>query len=170
MRGRLMARLADHLLAFVAGTSRPQYSMSLMDAEALLDTRDGSCAFPHLHEQTVRAVEWATKNCAGPFPGSLVESRPTRGAEQVYPVPILNDSQTAALWPSTCLLLAYCALDEPVYRDRARATADWILTTQDETGAFHNFQKPDGTFLPLCSGNVNFYASLALWTFIEIYG
>ena len=170
MRGRLMARLADHLLAYVAAPPRPQYSMSLMDSEALLDTLDGSCAFPRLREQTVRAIDWAKQHCAGPFRGSLVESKPTPRAEQVYPVEILNDTTTAALWPSTCLLLAYCGLDDPSYRDDAQATADWILTTQDDTGAFRNFQKPDGSFLPLCSGNVSFYASLSLWAYAEIYG
>ena len=31
---------------FAVADSHPQYAMSLMDTEALLDTLDGSCEFP----------------------------------------------------------------------------------------------------------------------------
>ncbi len=75
----------------------------------------------------------------------------------------------AALWPSTCLLIAYCGMNEAAYREKARAVADWILTVQDEAGGFDNFTQPDGNALPLQSGNVNFYAAMALWLFNEVY-
>jgi len=75
----------------------------------------------------------------------------------------------AALWPSACLLLAFCGMNESKYRNEAQHTADWILSLQDEKGGFYNFQKSDGTTLTLQSGNVNFYASMALWLYNEVY-
>jgi hypothetical protein len=170
VRGRLAARIADHVLWLVAGRSHPQYSMSLMDAELLIDALDGSCAFPALRAQTARAVRWAVDGCPGPFPGSLVESRPTRTREQVYPVPILNDSRAAATWPTACLLIAYCGLRDEALREQATQVADYLVSVQDPHGAFFNFRNPDGTFRALQSGNVNFYASMALWLFSEVYG
>lgn len=170
MRGRIAARLADHLLPLVAGASRPQYAMSLMDSEALLDTLDGSCAFPKLRSQTDRAVAWAQANCRGPFPGSLVQSRRTAPRDAVYPLALINDTEMAATWPSACLLLAYCGLREDRYREAATATANWIVSAQGPDGAFNNFQKPDGSFHPLQSGNVSFYGSMSLWIFNEVYG
>jgi hypothetical protein len=169
LRGRVAARMADHLLPVVAARSHPQYAMSLMDAELLLDTLDGSCAFPALRTQAARAVRWAIEHCAGPFPGSLVESTPTPVGDQVYPVAILNDSTTAATWPTACLLIAYCGLNEKSLREAATTVADYLLTVQDAHGGFFNFRNPDGTFRPLQSGNVNFYVSLALWLFDEVY-
>lgn len=169
-RGRVMARAADHLLPFVAGAPRPQYSMSLMDAEPLLDTLDSSCEFPELARQTRAAVGWAVARCRGPFLGSLVESAPTAPRDRVYPVRVLNDSRVAALWPTACLLLAYCGLHDPALLAEARAVADRLVAAQDGAGAFRNFRAPDGSFLPLRSGNVNFYASMALWVFNEVYG
>lgn len=169
LRGRAAARVADHLLPLVAARSKPQYALSLMDAELLLDTLDGSCAFPDLRVQTARAVQWATNRCAGPFPGSLVESKATRTHEQVYPVEILNDSTTAATWPTACLLIAYCGLHDESVRASATQVANYLLSVQDERDGFYNFQNPDGTFRPLQSGNVNFYTSMALWLFDEIY-
>lgn len=38
---------------------------------------------------------------------------------------------------------------------------------QDERGGFSNFR--DGSLRSLQSGNVNFYASMALWMFNEVY-
>lgn len=169
LRGRFVARMSEHLAAFSAAESFPQYAMSLMDAEALLDALDGSCAFPRLAEQTLAAVRWAERNCPGPFPGSLVESRRLDRRAPVYPIRIINDTRLAALWPTTCLLIAYCGLNDPAHRDRARTIADRILAAQDEAGGFSNFQNPDGSRRPLQSGNVNFYASLALWLFNEVY-
>ncbi len=143
--------------------------MSLMDAEALLDTLDGSCSFPRLKEQTRAAIAWVEARCRGPFPGSLVESRQLDHCAPVYPIAIINDTRMAALWPTTCLLIAYCALNDRAYAAKAREIADWILTLQDERGGFSNFQNPDGSMRRLQSGNVNFYASMALWLFNEVY-
>ena len=170
LRGRIVARLAGHLLRWLVGASRPQYSMSMMDAEALLDTHDRSCHFPQLREQTERAIRWVTTHCAGPFPGSLVESTPSARRDWVYPIPIINNHELAALWPTTCLLIAYCGLNEIQYAAAATEVADWILTAQRGDGGFSNFQQSDGTVLPLQSGNVNFYASMALWLYNKTYG
>ena len=169
LRGRLIARASERLAPFAVIDSHPQYAMSLMDTEALLDTLDGACEFPRLREHSRQAIAWAESHCAGPFPGSLVESKDMEGKPSVYPVPIINDTRMAALWPTTCLLIAYCGMNEDAYRTKAKRVADWILTVQDESGGFYNFQKPDGSFRPLQSGNVNFYASMALWLFNEVY-
>ncbi len=115
LRGRMIARISDHILAFVVIDSHPQYAMNLMDAEAMLDMLDGSCEFPRLKEQTRAAIAWAETHCRGPFDGSLVESKPTDDASSVYPVAIINDTRMAALWPATCLLLAYCGMNDEVY-------------------------------------------------------
>lgn len=170
LRGRMVARFSDRLAAFAVTDSFPQYAMSLMDAEALLDTLDGSCVFPSLREQTRRAIEWAENNCKGPFSGSLREAKAIDEKGSVYPVPIINDTRMAALWPTTCLLISYCGMNDIAYRDQAKSTADWILTMQDEHGGFSNFRNPDGSLRSLQSGNVNFYASMALWLFNEVYG
>ena len=60
-------------------------------------------------------------------------------------------------------------MNEDAYREKARAIAEWILSAQDEHGGFNNFTNPDGSAPPLQSGNVNFYASMALWLFNEVY-
>jgi hypothetical protein len=169
LRGRLVARVSEHLAALSVERSFPQYAMSLMDAEALLDALDGSCEFPRLKEQTRAAIAWTETHCRGPFPGSLVESRNLNGEPGVFPIPIINDTRMAALWPTTCMLIAYCGMREEEYRDRAASVADRILATQDDRGGFSNFQNPDGSVRSLQSGNVNFYASLALWLFNEVY-
>ncbi len=168
-RGRLVARMADTLAPLVVGHCRPQYAMSLLDAEALLDTLDGSCVFPELARQTRRAIDWAEQHCSGPFPGSLTESCDTGGQPPVYPIRILNETHVAALWPSCCLLIAYCGLNDPTCHARTRQVADWIVSTQDDHGGFSNFTDPDGTRRPLQSGNVNYYACIALWLFNEVY-
>ncbi|RMG33999.1 MAG: hypothetical protein D6732_11065, partial [Methanobacteriota archaeon] len=169
LRGRVVARMADRLAPVVVDATYPQYAMSMMDAEALLDTLDGSYDLPELRRQTEAAIVWVKKNCRGPFPGSLVESRKTEKGKQVYPIRLINDTKMAALWPTTCLLLAYCGMNDNQYKKEAKQTADWILSVQDAKGGFYNFQKPDGTTLPLQSGNVNFYASMALWIYNEVY-
>lgn len=168
LRGKLVARFADHLAPLGVVANHPQYSMSLMDAEALLDTQDGSCDFPRLREQTRAAIAWAESNCPGPFPGSVVESRKA-DRPSVYPIPIINDTRMAALWPTTCLLIAYCGMNDVAFKAKASLAAEWILTMQSESGAFNNFQHPDGSKRPLQSGNVNFYASMALWLYNELY-
>lgn len=169
LRGRLVARVSEHMAPFAVSDSHPQYSMNLMDSEPLLDTLDGSCEFPRLKEHTRAAIAWAERHCRGPFPGSLVESKTMNDKPDVYPLPIINDTRTAALWPTTCLLIAYCSMNEGAYRAKAQNVADWILTVQDEKGGFSNFQNPDSSMRPLQSGNVNFYASMALWLFNEVY-
>ena len=169
LRGRMVARFSEHLATFAVIETYPQYSMSLMDAECLLDTLDGSCEFPRLKEHTQAAIAWTEAHCEGPFPGSVVESKQTNGRPPVYPIPIINDTRMAALWPTTCLLVAYCGMNEHTYREKARRVADRILATQDDKGGFSNFQNPDGSMRPLQSGNVNFSASMALWLFNEVY-
>ncbi|MEJ2379265.1 MAG: hypothetical protein P8Y71_29040, partial [Pseudolabrys sp.] len=169
LRGRLVARISEHMAPFAVGGSHAQYAMSLMDTEALLDTLDGSCDFPRLREHTKAAIAWAESHCRGPFAGSLVESKKMYGQADVYPLPIINDTRTAALWPSTCLLIACCGMNDEAYRATAQSIADWILTVQDDKGGFSNFQNPDGSTRALQSGNVNFYASMALWLFNEVY-
>lgn len=169
VRGRLLARLSEHLIPFAVIESYPQYAMSLMDAEALIDTLDGSCEFPRLKEQTRATIAWAEARCQGPFPGSFTESKNTGARPDVYPVPILNDTRVAALWPSACALIAYCGMKDENYREKARRVAEWILSVQDQEGGFINFQNPDGSRRPLQSGNVNFYACMALWLFNEVY-
>ncbi|NOZ06939.1 MAG: hypothetical protein GXP41_11425 [Chloroflexi bacterium] len=169
LKGRIVARMADHILPIVVGETHPQYAMNMMDAESLLDTLDGSCDFPELRTQTEAAIRWVKKHCNGPYPGSLVESKVMTTGKNTYPIRIINDTEMAALWPSACLLLAYCGMNDSQYREEAKRTADWIVSVQDEKGGFYNFQKPDGTTLPLQSGNVNFYASMALWLYSEVY-
>ena len=143
--------------------------MNMIDTECLLDTLDGSCDFPELRIQTEAAINWVKKHCHGPYPGSLVESKVMTHGKNTYPIRIINNTEMAALWPSACLLLAYCGMNDSQYREEAKQTADWILSVQDEKGGFYNFQKPDGTTLPLQSGNINFYASMALWLYNEVY-
>ncbi len=169
LKGPLIAKLSEHLAGYAVVDGYPQYSMSLMDAEALLAAHDGSCSFPTLHAQTEAAVGWAEVYCPGPFAGSLVESRSVPPSRAVFPLPIINDSTLAALWPASCLLLAYCALKDTKYRKKTVETVDWILSMQDRQGGFYNFQHPGGDYLPIQSGNVNFYACLALWVFEEVF-
>ncbi len=169
LRGRPVARLSQRLSRFAVGPIHPQYSMSLMDAEALLDTLDGSCSLPDLERQTRSAIGWAIQRCGGPFPGTLVESRPTPRRECVYPLKLINDTTMAATWPTACLLLAYCGLNDAAFAADAEQTANWLLSIQDDAGGFRNFQRPDGSFHRLQSGNVNYYASLALWCFNRVY-
>jgi len=169
LKGKFIAKFSGSLLPYVVASTHPQYSMSLMDAEALLDTLDNSCSYPKLKTQTQNAIEWVKKHCQGPFPGSLVESRITEESKQVYPLEIINDTTMAAAWPTSCLLLVYCGLNGEQYKKEAKQTADYLISMQDEKGGFYNFQKPDKSFLPLQSGNVNFYVSMALWIYNEVY-
>ncbi len=169
LKGRSVARLSQRLSRFAVGPVHPQYSMSLMDAEALLDTLDGSLSLPELERQTRSAIEWARRQCPGPFPGTLAESRPTPRRQRVYPLKLINDTTMAATWPSACLLLTYCCLNDSALSRYAEQVAQWLLSIQDEAGGVWNFQRPDGSFHPLQSGNVNYYASLALWYFNRVF-
>jgi hypothetical protein len=60
-------------------------------------------------------------------------------------------------------------MNDDAYKAKARRVAERILTVQEKRGGFRNFQKPDGSVVPLQSGNVNFYAMMALWLFNEFY-
>jgi hypothetical protein len=169
VRGKTHVKFPEHLLPFMVIDRHPQYSLNLTDAEALIDTLDGSCDFPRLKEQARAAIAWTEFHCRRPFRGSLVESRKMDGRPIVYPVPIINDTRVAARWPATSLLIAYCGVNDPNYRARARGVADWILSVPDSNGGFSNFQNPDGSMKPLQSGNANFYSSMALWLFNKVY-
>jgi len=169
LKGKFIAKISSILLPFVVVKTQPQYSMNLMDAEMLLDTLDGSCSYPKLKEQTQRAIGWVKKHCNGPFPGSLVESKNIETSKQIYPLKIINNTTMAAAWPTSCLLLAYCGLNNKKYKKEAKQTADYLISMQDKKGGFYNFQKPNGKFLPLQSGNVNYYVSMALWVYNEVY-
>ena len=144
MRGRMVAKLADHMAAFAVIHSVPQYAMSLMDAESLLDTLDGSCNFPVLKEQTRRAIDWAEIYCKGPFPGSLVESKQTDGIPSVYPIPVINDTRMAALWPTACLLIAYCGMNEETYRAKAISVAGRFWPRRTSGAGSEIFKIPMG--------------------------
>lgn len=78
--------------------------MSLMDAEALLDTIDGSCSFAK-HRR-----------------------------DGVDPLALINDTETTAMWPTACLLFAYRGLRDERYRRAATETADWIISMQASDG------------------------------------
>jgi hypothetical protein len=163
LKGKTVAKMAEYLLPLVLRGHGPQYSLGLMDAEALLDTLDGGLALPELRAQTARAVEWAAQHCAGPVPGSLVESRTVPPAKAVYPLPAINDSENASLWPTCCYLLALTALDDWTrYGERTDATARWILSMQDEDGSFWTHQAASGRRFGQKYGNINYYGSLAL--------
>ena len=106
MRGRLVARFSDHLASLAVTYVHPQYSMSLMDAECLIDTLDGGCDCPRLKAQTKAAISWTETHCEGPFPGSLVESKRMNGRAGVYPIQF----STIRAWqhsgpPARCSLL-----------------------------------------------------------------
>lgn len=164
LRGKTVAKMAEHLLPVVMRGHGPQYCLGLMDAEAVLDTLDGGLELPQLRAQTARAVEWATQHCAGPVQGSLVESRRVPPSEAVYPLPAINDSEHASLWPSSCYLLALTALDDWTrYGERADATARWILSMQAQDGSFWTHQDASGRRFGQQYGNINFYGSLSLW-------
>jgi len=169
MKGKTIAKISEHLLPLVMRGHGPQYSLGLMDAEALLDTLDGSVELPLLRAQTARAVEWAGLHCVGPVKGSLVESRAVPASEAVYPLPSINDSENASLWPTACYLLALTALtaldDGERYGERADATANWILSMQDEDGSFFTHQNKANERFGQKYGNINFYGSLALWCY-----
>lgn len=167
LKGKFIAKISEKLLPFVVKPTHPQYSMNLMDTEVLLDTLDGTCSYPKLKAQTEKAIQWAKKYCVGPFHGSLVESKKIETT--VYPLKIINDTSMAATWPTSCLLLAYCGLNDEKYKKEAQQTADYLISTQDEKGGFYNFKKPNGDFLSLQSGNVNFYVSMALWIYNKVY-
>ncbi len=154
------------MLPLVLKNCGPEYSLGMMDAESLLDTLDGKVSLPKLRAQTARAIDWVERSCAGPVPGSLVESRKTRHGEEVYPLRAINDSENASLWPTAAYLLALVGMnDKATYGERARRTADWIVSMQDESGAFWTHQDKAGKRFGEKYGNINFYGTLSLWAY-----
>jgi len=67
LKGRIVARMADKFLPLAVGASYPQYAMSMMDTESLLDTLDGTCSFPGLRAQTEQAIDWVKRSLQGPI-------------------------------------------------------------------------------------------------------
>lgn len=161
LKGKTIAKISEHVLPLAIRGRGPQYCLSMMDAEGLLDTLDGRIELSELGAQTQRAVQWVHRHCRGPTPGSFCESRAVSDADAVYPVPAINDSENASLWPSAAVLLAYVGLRD--FHDEARRTADWIVSMQDETGAFWTHQDRQGRRFGEMYGNINFYGSTALW-------
>ena len=70
LQGKTVAKISEYMLPLVTRGRRPQYALGLMDAEALLDTLDGTLELPDLKRQTRRAVEWAERHCAGGLSGN----------------------------------------------------------------------------------------------------
>lgn len=170
LKGKTIAQISEFMLPLVMRGHGPQYALGLMDAEALLDTHDGSLTLRPLREQAVRAVAWAQQHCAGPAPGSLVESKAVPAGDAVYPLEVINDSTNASLWPTAAYLLALVALrDEAVYGERARQVADWLASMQDGDGGFLTHQDPGGRRFGEKYGNINFYGSMALWHYNAVY-
>lgn len=166
LQGRTIAKISEHMLPLVMRGHGPQYGIGLMDAEALLDTLDGGFELSDLKAQTRRAVEWAQRHCAGPPNGSLAESRAIPSSKAVYPVPAINDSDNASLFPTACYLLALVALDDwPRYGERAENTARWLVAMQDDDGGFFTHEDGHGRRYGQKFGNINYYASVALWTY-----
>lgn len=55
------------------------------------------------------------------------------------------------------------------YGARATKVADWVISMQDEGGGFITHQAPDGERFGEKYGNINFYASTALWYYNAYY-
>ncbi len=164
LKGKTIAKISEQILPLVMKGHGPQYSLGMMDAESLLDTLDGRLDFPRLRQQTARAIEWVEKQCAGPVPGSLVESRKVPAGDAVYPLAAINDTDNASLWPTAAYLLALIGMnDSTTYRERAERTARWIVSLQDDDGGFWTHQDVDGRLFGEKYGNINYYASTALW-------
>lgn len=166
LKGKTVARISEHLLPLVMKGRGPQYALGLMDAESLLDQDGERLEFPQLRRQTARAIEWAERNCRGPAAGSLVESKPVAAGQEVYPLKAINDSENASLWPTAAYLIALVAMDDSAtYQKRAQETAEWILAMQDGDGGFWTHEAPDGRRYGQKYGNINFYATTALWCY-----
>ncbi|MCA9666923.1 MAG: hypothetical protein KC503_15095 [Myxococcales bacterium] len=161
LKGKTIAKISERVLPLALRGRGPQYCLAMMDAEGLLDTLDGAIALPALREQSQRALAWVHAHCRGPVAGSFCESRAVAEKDAVYPLPAINDAHNASLWPTAATLLAYVGLGE--HRDEAKATADWIVSMQDDAGGFWTHQNSDGERFGEMYGNVNFYGSTALW-------
>lgn len=144
LKGKTVAKISEQILPLVMKGHGPQYSLGMMDAESLLDTLDGRFDLPRLRQQTARAIEWVEQHCAGPTPGSLVESRKVPARDAVYPLAAINDSDNASLWPTAAYLLALVGMnDHAMYRERAELTARWIISLQDRDVGFLTHQDAD---------------------------
>ena len=170
MKGKTIAKISEFMLPLVMKGRGPQYSLGMMDAEALLDTHDGSLALPGLRDQTARAITWVETHCKGPVAGSLVESKDVPAREAVYPLRSINNTENASLWPTAAYLLALVGMkDANVYGIRARQVRGlhrldagrrrWLWTHQDAAGKRFGEKY----------GNINFYGSVSLWYFNSIY-
>ena len=170
LKGKTIAQISEFMLPLVMKGHGPQYSLGMMDAEALLDTHDGSLSLPGLREQVVRAVAWVEAHCRGPVPGSLVESKQVPASEAVYPLQSINDSENASLWPTAAYLLGLVGLkDQATYGARATQVADWLVSMQDGDGGLLTHQDAAGKRFGEKYGNINFYGSVALWYFNAVY-
>ena len=170
MKGKTIAKISEVMLPLVMNGCGPQYSLGMMDAESLLDTLDGTLELPRLREQTARAIYWVETHCAGPVPGSLVESKAVPARDAVYPLRSINNSENASLWPTAAYLLALVGMkDASVYGARARAVADLIVAMQDDDGGLWTHQDAGGKRFGEKYGNINFYGSVSLWYFNAVY-
>jgi hypothetical protein len=166
LKGKRVAWLSQHMFPPILKGRGPQYSLGLMAAESLLDTSDGSLDLPVLRRQTARAIPWVERNCAGPAPGSFVESKSVKKGQEVYPINAINNVANASLFPTSAYLLALVGMDDAQrYSVSARTAADWIISMQDQDGGFFAHQRPDGSRFGDKFGNINFYASTALWMY-----
>jgi hypothetical protein len=170
MKGKTIAKISELMLPLVMKGHGPQYALSMMDAEALLDTHDGTLSLPVLRAQTARAIAWVEEHCAGPVKGSLVESKAVPAHDAVYPLRSINNAENASLWPTAAYLLALVGMkDAATYEARARGVADWLCSMQDDDGGFWTHQDATGRRFGEKYGNINFYGSVALWYFNAVY-
>jgi hypothetical protein len=170
LKGRTVAKISEYMLPLVMKGHGPQYCLGMMDAESLLDALDGKLEFPRLREQTARALDWVEQHCPGPSPGSFVESRKVSAGQEVYPLKAINDAENASLWPTAAYLLALVGMNDALrYAGRADTTADWIVSMQDEDGGFLTHENPERKKFGQKYGNINFYASTALWYYNSWY-
>jgi len=167
LKGKTIAQISERVLPLAIGGRGPQYTLGMMDAEALLDTLDGKLKLLELENQARRSVEWIHRHCNGPAEGSFCESRDVPENQAIYPLQAINDSVHASLWPTAAVLLAYVGLRD--YAQEAEKTARWIVSMQDEDGSFWTHQSLDGQRFGEKYGNINFYAATGLWYYNWAY-
>ncbi|MCA9523635.1 MAG: hypothetical protein KC609_21815 [Myxococcales bacterium] len=165
LKGKTVAKISELIMPLVINGRGPQYALGMMDAESLLDTLDGRLELPRLRQQVERGLRFVETYCAGPLAGSFCESRDVPASIAVYPLPAINDATNASLWPTAATLLGYVGMQDPSYHERAKAVADWLVSMQDDDGSFYTHQAPDGRRFGEKYGNINFYGSVALWTY-----
>lgn len=169
-KGKTVAKISEKMLPLVMRGRGPQYSLGMMCAESLLDMLDGSLEFPGYRDQVGQALEWVRKNCAGPGPGSVAESRDVPQSQAVYPLKAINDAENSSLWPTAVTLLGMVGMNDPkTYGERASETADWLVSMQDDDGGFFVHQDPRLNRFGGKYGNINYYGSTGLWYYNAIY-